>query len=165
MATATDSHDHPKLQPNSRHCFACGLHNPVGLRLRFTDNGRDEVRTAYLAPAHFEGYPGVVHGGIVTALLDEIVGRTPMIADPNHFMMTVKLEVKFRQPVPVETPLTITGRMLKHRGRLATARAELRLPDGTLAAEAEAVLADLPADVLEGQEVELLDWRIWPDHA
>jgi acyl-coenzyme A thioesterase PaaI-like protein len=162
MATAASSHDHLKLQPNSRHCFACGLHNPVGLRLRFEDDGQDEVRTTYRAPAHFEGYPGVVHGGIVTALLDEIVGRTPMIADPNHFMMTVKLEVKFRQPVPVETPLTITGRMCKRRGRLATAQAELRLPNGTLAAEAEAVLADLPADLLEGRETELLDWRIWP---
>lgn len=144
-------------------CFACGLKNPVGLHLRFEDNGVDEVRTEYVAPAHFQGYPGVVHGGIVTALLDEIIGRTPMIGDPEHFMMTVTIEVKFRQPVPVETPLTLVGRTLKRKGRLATAQAELRLPDGTLAAEADGVLADIPQHVVEGSEVERLDWRIWPD--
>jgi acyl-coenzyme A thioesterase PaaI-like protein len=144
-------------------CFACGLKNPVGLHLRFVDDGVDEVRAEYTAPAHFQGYPGVVHGGIVTALLDEVAGRTPMIADPDHFMMTVKLEVRFRQPVPVETPLTITGRMLKQRGRLATARSELHLPDGRLAAEAEVMLADVPSELMEGQEAELLDWRVWPE--
>lgn len=146
-------------------CFACGLRNPVGLQLRFVDDGVDEVRAEYTAPAHFQGYPGVVHGGVVTALLDEVAGRTPMVADPNHFMMTVKLEVKFRQPVPIETPLTINGRMLKRRGRLATARSELRLPDGALAAEAEVVLADVPGELMEGREIDLLDWRVWPEEA
>jgi uncharacterized protein (TIGR00369 family) len=144
-------------------CFACGLKNTFGLQLRFFDNGVDELRTEYTVPERYQGYPGVVHGGVVTAMLDEAAGRTSMISDPDHFMMTVKIEVKFRHPVPVETPLTITGKMVKHRGRLATARSEVRLPDGTLAAEAEVVLADIPEDVFEGTEAELLDWRIWPE--
>ena len=165
MATATNVQDGYKPQPNSRMCFCCGLKNPIGLRLRFVDNGADELRAEYTVPAHFQGYPGMVHGGVVTAMLDEAAGRTPMITDPNHFMMTVKLEVKFRQPVPVETPLTIIGRMVRQRGRLATARSELRLPDGTLAAEAEVVLADIPDEVLEGAEAELLDWKVWPEGA
>jgi acyl-coenzyme A thioesterase PaaI-like protein len=143
-------------------CFACGMQNPVGLRMRFADDGAGEVRAEYTVPAHFQGYPGLVHGGIVTAMLDEVVGRVSMIDDPNHFMMTVKIEVKFRQPVPVETPLTIVGRILRRRGRLMTAHSALHLPDGTLAAEAEAVLADVPEEMLAGQEVELLGWRVWP---
>jgi uncharacterized protein (TIGR00369 family) len=143
-------------------CFACGLKNPVGLHMRFMDNGADELRAEYTVPERYQGYPGVVHGGIVTAMLDEVVGRMSMIADPDHFMMTVKIEVKFRQPVPVETPLAVTGRIVRRRGRLMTAHSELRLPDGALAAEAEAVLADIPQDMMDGQEVELLDWRVWP---
>lgn len=162
MATPTDDRQALKPQPNSRMCFGCGLQNPFGLQLRFVDDGVDELRTEYTVPEHYQGYPGVVHGGVVTAMLDEAAGRTPMIADPNHFMMTLKIEVKFRQPVPVETPLVIVGRMVRHQGRRATARSELRLPDGTVAAEAEAVLIDIPGDVIEGTEVERLDWRVWP---
>ena len=163
MATVTSDQTNYKPQPNSRMCFVCGMKNPVGLGLRFEDNGVDEVRVEYAVPAHFQGYPGVVHGGIITAMLDEVAGRTSMIADPDHFMMTVKMETKFRHPVPVETPLTLIGRMIKQRGRLATAHAELRLPDGTLAAETEVVLADVPEEMMDGQEAEMLDWQVWPE--
>src|SRR5574341_947368 len=131
-------------QPNSHHCFVCGLQNPVGLKLTFYDDGVDQVRCEYSKPAEYQGYPGVAHGGIVAAILDEAVGRVAMIGDHNHFLMTVKMEIKYRQPVPVETPLVILGKKVRIRGRLGQATGEIRLPDGRVAAEADITLAHLP---------------------
>lgn len=149
-------------QPNSRMCFVCGMESPVGLKLRFWDNGIDEVRADYSVGAGYQGYPGVVHGGIVATMLDEAAGRTAMIGDPNTFMVTVKMEIKYRRPTPTETPLLLVGRMVRRRGRFAVATSEIRLPDGSISAEAELTLVDIPEEYLEGLEGEQLDWRVWP---
>jgi uncharacterized protein (TIGR00369 family) len=150
-------------QPNSKHCFVCGLESDVGLKLRFTDNGTDEVQASYTVAQKYQGYPGVVHGGIVAAMLDEIGGRTTMAGDPDRFMMTAKLEIRYRKPVPVETPLTVVGHLLKDQGRLAMAHSEIRLPDGTVAAEAEVTLAQIPKDYVPDADLEALGWRVYPD--
>jgi len=69
-------------QPNSRMCFACGLENPAGLHLHFYDNGVDEVAAEFTIQPDHQGYPGVAHGGVVAAILDELGGRTVMIGNP-----------------------------------------------------------------------------------
>ena len=149
-------------QPNSRMCFICGRDNPVGLYMTFYDNGENEVYSDYTVADHYQGYPGVVHGGIVAAMLDEVVGRVAMIKDHHHLMMSVKLEVKYRHPVPTETPLKIMGRIVRLRGRLGKAVGELYLPNGTIAAESVMTLADVPAALLgEGLNLEALGW--WVD--
>lgn len=151
-------------QPNSHHCFVCGLQNLAGLKMVFYDNGADEVTCTYTVPAQYEGYPGIVHGGIVASMLDEAVGRVSMIHDPNHFMMTVKMEIKYRQPVPTETPLTLVGKLVKLRGRLAMATGEVRLPSGEVAAEAELTLADLPEQFkVSDAGIEALGWKVYEE--
>ena len=130
--------------------------------MTFYDNGQNEVCSEYTVPDAFQGYPGVVHGGIVSAMLDEVVARVSMIEDQHHFMMSVKLEVKFRHPVPTETPLRIVGRIVRLRGRLGKAVGEIYTPDGQLAAESAMTLADIPAELLGSANLEALGWRIDP---
>lgn len=149
-------------QPNSKHCFVCGLENPAGLKLEFYDDGRDQVRCNFQIAEQHQGYPGVAHGGIVAAILDEVVGRVAMIGDPHHFMMTVKIEVKYRQPVPLLTPLAATGKLIKMRGRLGLAHGELSLPDGTVLAEAALTLADLPEQFRVDGDLLALGWKVYP---
>lgn len=149
-----------KPQPNSDHCFVCGRLNPHGLHMTFFDNGSDEVYADHTVAAAYEGYPGLVHGGIVAAMLDEVVGRVAMIGDHHHFMMTVRLDLKYRHPVPTETPLHLVGRAVRLRGRLGKAVGEVHLPDGTIAVEAELLLADLPAKLLAGADPEAFGWRV-----
>ncbi len=149
-------------QPNSHHCFVCGLKNPFGLKLTFYDNGRDQVYCEYSIPERYQGYPGIAHGGIVAAIMDEVVGRTAMIGDHMRFFMTAKMEIKYRQPVPLNTPLKITGTPIRDRGRLLVAKGEIRLPDGSLAVEATLTLVDLPDDFrVTGDVVEELGWRVY----
>jgi uncharacterized protein (TIGR00369 family) len=152
-------------QPNSRMCFVCGLENAVGLRLRFVDNGRDEVRVECSLPDTYQGYPGVVHGGVLAAILDEVAGRTSMIGDHNHFMVTASMKVDYRKPVPTGTPLTFIGRMIGRQGRRAEAHSEVRLPDGTLAAEASVLLAELPKSLFDVGQTERFGWRVYPDES
>ena len=128
--------------------------------MSFFDNGADEVYSEYTVAEDYQGYPGVVHGGIVTSMLDEVVARVSFIGDPHKFMMSVKLEVKFRKPVPTQTPLKIVGRIIKLRGRLGQAVGEVILPDGTIAAESSMTLADMPKELASETRLEALGWYV-----
>ena len=147
-------------QPNSEMCFVCGRSNPVGLYMQFYDDGENEVVSEYTVPAHYQGYPGIVHGGVVASMLDEIVGRVSMIGDHHHFMMSVRLQVLYRHPVPVETPLRVVGRILRLRGRLGKAKGQIFLPNGTIACEAQMSLADVPKQLLASTNPSLLNWKV-----
>jgi acyl-coenzyme A thioesterase PaaI-like protein len=148
-------------QPNSRMCFACGLENKSGLKLRFYDDGGEEVfADLTVAPDH-QGYPGWVHGGVIAAILDEAGGRTVMIGNPLRFFMTAKLDIRFRHPVPVGEPLRVMGRLTKLRGHSATAHSELRSADGQVLAEADLLLTDVPRDAFNPNESDRLGWRVY----
>jgi len=150
-------------QPNSKHCFVCGLESEVGLKLRFDDNGVDQVISHYTVARKYQGYPGVVHGGVIAAMLDETGGRTTMINDRDRFMMTGKMEIKYRKPVPVETPLTLVGHLIRDRKRMAEVSSEIRLPDGSVAAEATLTLVQIPAEYVPEADLNALGWRVYPD--
>jgi uncharacterized protein (TIGR00369 family) len=147
-------------QPNSEMCFVCGRSNPVGLYMHFLDDGDREVVSEYTVPAHYQGYPGIVHGGVLAAMLDEVVARVSMIGDHHHFMMSVKLEVLYRLPVPVETPLRVVGRIVRLRGRLGKAEGKIHLPDGRVACESAMSLADVPQELIASTRPDLLNWKI-----
>jgi acyl-coenzyme A thioesterase PaaI-like protein len=152
-----------KLQPNSRHCFVCGLENPHGLHLRFHETGPGEITAEYIAPEHFQGYPGVVHGGIVAAMLDEVTGRVHMNGDPPRFMYTARLEIRYRKNVPVGQFLRLVGRAGESKRRTAVASGALYDAKGELLAEADALLVDIPAEVLAGVDLDALGWKVYPD--
>ncbi|MBN2388118.1 MAG: PaaI family thioesterase [Anaerolineales bacterium] len=155
----------PLKQPNSRHCFICGLENPVGLQLKIYQTSPGEVETSYTPPEHFQGYPGVLHGGIVGAILDEICGRAHMGEDPNapRFMFTARLEVKYRRNVPIGQPLRVVGKAGRSRGRMAEAWAGIYNQDGELLAEGNALLVDVPEGSYQDIDYEALGWKVYPD--
>ena len=151
-------------QPNSRHCFICGLENPVGLKLHIYQTEPGVIETTYTAPEHFQGYPGVLHGGIVASILDEISGRAHM-GDPSEprFMFTGKLEVKYRKNVPIGKPLKIVGKARKTKGKMGEGWAGIYDEEGTLLAEATTLLIDVPDDILDNTDLEALGWKVYPD--
>jgi len=150
-----------RKQPTSRMCFVCGRENPVGLKLEFyEDKRKDEVRATVTIPDQYQGYPGVVHGGVVSTILDEISGRAVMLeAGDDRLMATLRLTVRFRRPTPTETPLTAVGWLTQMGGIGAKAAGEIRLPDGTVTASCESLLAEPPEEFKEGWEQEKSYWR------
>jgi uncharacterized protein (TIGR00369 family) len=94
-------------------CFACGPRNELGLRLRFDVVGDGEVRcVTTLAPA-FQGWVGMAHGGIAMTLLDEAMAHAAGATGRKG--VTAEVRVRFRRALPLEAPLTITGRVLWRR--------------------------------------------------
>jgi acyl-coenzyme A thioesterase PaaI-like protein len=153
-----------KLQ-NSRHCFVCGVENPSGLRMKFYQSAPGEVEAHYTASEVFQGYPGVVHGGVIASMLDEVTGRALMDppGSPTRFMVTAQLSIRYRKPVPVGQPLRLVGHAGERRGRVAKARGEIFGPDGSLLVEADAVLVDIPPDGLKEMDHAALGWKVYPD--
>jgi len=153
-----------KRQPNSHSCFICGMENPVGLHLHIYETAPGEVESTYIAPDHFQGYPGVLHGGLVAALIDEVSGRAHMGSDPMdpRFMFTAKLEVKYRKNVPIGRQLRIVGKAGKSRARSAEAWAGIYDAEtDELLAEGITLLIDVPADQFDRSRLNALGWKVY----
>jgi acyl-coenzyme A thioesterase PaaI-like protein len=149
-------------QPGSKHCFVCGRENPAGLKLEFFTTEPGQVRAEILIPIKYEGYPGIVHGGIIAAILDETGGRAYM--DGSHpFMVTGQLKVRYRKPVPIETALIALGKASQRKGRVSKAHSEIQTLDGEVLAEADLVLVDIPEEKFTNVDPEALGWRVYPD--
>ena len=152
-----------RKQPNSRMCFICGLENEAGLKLAFFEEpDAQRVRVDLNVPDRYQGYPGVVHGGIVTAVLDEVTVRAAMIQTGHETMMaTAKMSIRFRQPTPTEQPLVALG-WVTRTSRVGTiARGEIRRPDGSVTAECEALHIAVPEEMQNSWEPEKEFWKVY----
>jgi acyl-coenzyme A thioesterase PaaI-like protein len=151
-----------KKQANSLLCFVCELENPVGLHLNFYEIAPGEISADFTPPAHYQGYPGVLHGGIAASILDETAGRSLMGSFSPRFMFTARLDVKYRRNIPVGQPLKIIGKAGKSHGRKAEAWSGIYAQDGELLAEANALLVDVP-NPPDPHGLESYGWKVYPD--
>ncbi len=152
-------------QPVSHDCFVCGVNNPAGLHMRFYESDGDPVQVTaeYTVPAHYQGYPGVVHGGIIAAMLDEVTSRTIFRGNPPRFVVTARLNVRYRKPVPVETPLHLVGRIVEDKGRVITVVGEILDPEGILLAEAEAIIVEVEPSFFGDESLSNQNWQVYPE--
>jgi uncharacterized protein (TIGR00369 family) len=116
--------------PNSDSCYLCGRTNPFGLQVRFRIED-DEVSTTFVADQYRCSYQGVVHGGVLSALLDETMGWAPAY-QKRLFCYAAELRIRFLRPAPSGEPLTVAGRMTADRGRIWETEGEVRGADGTV---------------------------------
>lgn len=152
-----------KPQPSSLGCFVCGVENGSGLHLQFKEVSPGEVIAQKMIPEQYAGYPGVVHGGIIAAMLDEVAGRALMQGEPTRFMFTAKLSIRYRKPVPIGELLSLKGHAGKDFGRVAEASGEIYSTDGILLAEAEGVYVNVPDEMISAVDVGALGWKVYPE--
>jgi uncharacterized protein (TIGR00369 family) len=150
-----------KKQPNSQMCFVCGLENPIGLKMAFYQEEAGRVVGRFTPGPQHQGYPGTMHGGIVTALLDETLGRVAIASE--HWMATARLTIRFRHPIPIGDTVTVIGEAASWKKRVLEAHGEIRLADGRVAAEATGTFIDMPAERIETMEEALVFWQVVPD--
>ena len=131
-------------------CFVCGKKNPRGLGLEFTWENGDCLTTVRVLP-EFTGWRGYLHGGVLAAALDEVMGNVVWKAEFKA--MTGRLTVHYRKAVIVDEEIHLRARMDKVGSRIIRTTAEARRPDGTLVAEADA----LYIRVKQGKEVDGMD--------
>ena len=113
-------------------CFACGPLNPMGLKLTFAEGQDGSYITHFTGQPQHQGYDGIMHGGIISTLLDEIMARYLYTKGMNA--VTARLEVRYLKPTPIGVPLLIKGRIIRHRGRMYETEGTVELPDGTVTA-------------------------------
>lgn len=105
-------------------CFACSPYNHAGLHLDFWEDG-DDIVTKWKPSKQYEGWIGVLHGGIQATLLDEIGGWVVMLKLKTTGV-TSEMNVQYLKPVKVTNgELTIRGRIVSEEGRIAKIEASL----------------------------------------
>lgn len=155
-----------RAQNISRMCLVCGKDNGSGLHARFLELEGDEIVGVFTPTQEHQGYPGRLHGGMSSAILDETMGRAINLTDPDAWGVTVKLNVRFRKPVPLSVETRVIGRITRDSGRLFEASGEIVLADGSVAVEANGTYMRLPIDTIaDGDFAEewLVDDRGHPD--
>jgi acyl-coenzyme A thioesterase PaaI-like protein len=143
------------------------MRNPIGLKIIFEGDGA-RVWANFTANEEHQGYPGVLHGGITFALLDEVIGRAAMELDESSpWMMTARAEMRYRKPVPIGEELTLVGQITRVRSRAVEGMGEIRLSDGSVAVEATAMYVRVPMSLAEQMKdrmaKEMQDWRVVED--
>jgi uncharacterized protein (TIGR00369 family) len=116
-------------------CFGCGRNNPIGLKLNFTREG-DTIRAEFTPDKAHQGWPGLLHGGILGCLLDEAMSNVAYAT--GNTCLTASINIRLRQPVKVEMPLTVTARITRARKKLIETAGQVCLKDGTVVAESTA---------------------------
>ncbi len=119
---------------DDRLCFACGKDNPDGLQLEFESVG-DDVRTSVTFPSKFQGYSDVVHGGLVSTVLDETM--VTLLNRMGYLALTAELSIRFREPVRIGERIDVTASLIEKRGKVFRLSARASRPDGTEVATAE----------------------------
>ncbi len=132
-------------------CFGCGRRNPLGLRLKFSRDGRG-VRTEFAPGEQYQGWPDIIHGGIITTMLDEAMGHAVLMGG-NFGFLTASIQVNFKRPARVDDRLIITAEVVKNEGRTIEVEGKLTSLDGTLVADGKAVQV-----ILEGNRLEAVIW-------
>lgn len=124
-----------KLMPDANACFVCGPDNPIGLNVSFRIEG--DVCCAEFTPGtDHQGYDGVIHGGILYSLLDDVMANFLFLNGIRAY--TAKCEIRYKNPVFVGTPLQLEGRQVGRRGNFVNLEGKItRSEDDVVVAKAE----------------------------
>jgi uncharacterized protein (TIGR00369 family) len=148
-------------QPNSKMCLVCGLKNPFGLHTSFFELDNNELLAIFKPKKEHQSYPGRLHGGIISTILDEAIGRAIMIhSEGDIWGVTVDLQIRFKKPVPLDEELRILGRITKDSSRFFEGTGELLLQDGTVAAKGHGKYLKIALEKIADFDVNHQEWQV-----
>ena len=128
----------PEEQERYGHCFACGVANESGLNLEFEALDGGGVTALYIPQERHQGWPSVLHGGIVATLLDEAAAYVAY-ARGQH-AATARLNIRYSRPAPLDEPLRVSASLVKDTRRLLTIETHVTTLADERIADAEATL-------------------------
>jgi len=161
QATAVDTNVNERIAIRGDHyCFGCGRENPHGLKLTFFGAEDGGVWCEWTPARESEGYTGIVHGGLITTVLDEVMGWA--VYRQQFWAVTGKISVNFRRPVVIGVPTRAAARVVAENGRRITITADLhRTSDGQLLADAEAMFFKVSEDRARAWQDRYIDPAAW----
>jgi acyl-coenzyme A thioesterase PaaI-like protein len=154
-------HNVDRKQPNSKMCLVCGLKNPYGLKASFYELENQELVALFTPSAEHQSYPGRLHGGITTAILDETIGRAIMIRyRENIWGVTMEFTTRFKKPIPLGVELRVVGRITSDSGRIFVGTGEILLPDGEIGASGTGKYLKMPLEKIADFDAAEQEWRV-----
>lgn len=115
-------------------CFGCSHVNPFGLHLEFRHAG-DGLAATFSLGRWYESYPGIIHGGIISTILDEVMGNCIALSRA-HLAFTSVLRLRYIAPVLIDRPYRAEARITGDREGLVEAQGEVTDSSGVLLAVA-----------------------------
>ncbi|MBQ9756407.1 MAG: PaaI family thioesterase [Clostridia bacterium] len=144
-------------QKNSKNCIICGMENELGVKAPFYILDDDSVASVFKFKSQHQSYPERTHGGMISALLDELMGRALWIKEPDTYGVTTTMTITFRKPVPFDTLVKARGYVTFDSPRGFKAKGEIYSMDGALLAQGEARYLKLSPTVAFGPDVHAND--------
>ncbi len=142
-------------------CLVCGLKNPYGLKASFYELENKELVCIFKPSEVHQSYPGRLHGGITTALLDETIGRAIVMRyEEMMWGVTVEFTTKFKKPIPLNEELRVVGRITSDTGRFFEGTGEILLPNGEVAATGIGKYIKLPLEKIADFDATEQEWRV-----
>lgn len=142
-------------------CLVCGLKNPYGLKASFFELENKEVVSLFTPTDVHQSYPGRLHGGISTALLDETIGRAIMVGHGDGLWgVTVEFTTKFKKAIPLNQQLRVVGRITSESSRFFEGTGEILLADGEIAATGFGKYIKLPLDKIADFDATEQEWTV-----
>lgn len=147
----------------SRMCLVCGVENAFGLKGRFFVADCRRLVGVFWPREEHQSYPGRLHGGVISAILDETIGRAINLAGGETWGVTVEFEVKFRRAVPLDRPVTAVAWITRDRGRVFEGAGEIVLEDGEIAATGSGRYLKMRLEQITSPEFLGKEWFSDPD--
>jgi acyl-coenzyme A thioesterase PaaI-like protein len=149
-------------QQNSKMCFLCGLKNPFGLKGEFFELENNELVCIFKPLNEHQSYPGRLHGGITTTVLDETIGRAIMIKNKNEEVwgVTVEFTTRFKKQIPLNEELRVVGRITSETSRTFEGTGELLLPSGDIAATGFGKYLRMPINKIADFDPLEQEWKV-----
>jgi acyl-coenzyme A thioesterase PaaI-like protein len=142
------------------YCFGCGRENPHGLKMTFFSAEDGGVWSEWTPARESEGFNGIAHGGIITTVLDEVMGWA--VYHQKIWAVTGKIAVNFRKPVVIGESTRAAARIVAENGRKLQVTADLRrFSDGQLLADAEAMFIKVPEERAREWQSRYIDPAAW----
>jgi uncharacterized protein (TIGR00369 family) len=122
-----------RLKTNN-YCFVCGKENPKGLKAKFiSSNGK--AKAEMILDKEYQGYSGIVHGGIIAALLDEACAYATISL--GYYTVTAEVKIRYRKILKVGEKIIIEAEAEQIKSKLIQAKAQIKDSKNTIIAEAE----------------------------
>jgi acyl-coenzyme A thioesterase PaaI-like protein len=148
-------------QHNSKLCFICGLKNRYGIHAHFYVTENQELIALFTPSDEHQSYPGRLHGGIASAVLDETIGRSILNKyDEEVWGVTIDLNVKFKKPIPLNEELKVIGRITNENNRIFEGTGEIILANGVVAVTAQGKYLKVPLEKITDFNREENEWKI-----
>ena len=131
------------------YCFVCGPKNPIGLKLDFHFDGKI-IKTEFVPLKEHQGYMDIVHGGIVSTLLDEVMVKLAIALDMPA--VTAQMDIRLKKALGVGWKITVSAEIIKETKKILTSYAKAVTDDDVIVADATGKLIKIQESRIQGVE-------------